>query len=139
MTISLRAVATAIIAVTALSAASPVFAQATHVPQRTTPNYPDPSPSTYSCSDELGHLRRVHAGELVPVRDPSKVWVTPICVDDSMFRNVGNAGALRSAIARNGAMTAALEEKAFTPEDVVGVRMTGPDKVTLYVNRDDRY
>jgi hypothetical protein len=98
------------------------------------PDIPEPAPSTYSCTDELGYLRRVHASELAPVKDPTQVWVTPICEnEDSAFRTVGNAGKLRTAIAANQAMEAALEDKAFGPDDVVGVRMTGPDTVILYV------
>lgn len=116
-----------------LASASAAYAQVPGGPPRTT--VPDPKPTTtYSCTDELGHLRRVHVEELAPVQDPGNVWVTPICVDDTVFRTAGNAGALRTAIASNRAMEAALEDKAFGPDDVVGVRMTALDKVILYVN-----
>ena len=99
------------------------------------PSVPEPTPSTtYSCSDELGYLRRVHAAELGGVQDPTQVWVTPICVGDNMFRTDGNAGALRSTIADSDIMMAALDAANFKPEDVVGVRMMGPATVALYVN-----
>ncbi|HEV7276091.1 MAG TPA: hypothetical protein VGN80_07385 [Devosiaceae bacterium] len=133
----------AVLAALASAPAFPAFAQVPLDPDRgdtpTTygsPEDPESSTSTYSCSDELGYLRRVYAGELAPVQDPTQVWVTPICVGDSMFRTDGNAGSIRSAIASNDAMLEALQRKAFTPENVVGVRMIGEDKVTLYVHPD---
>jgi hypothetical protein len=126
---------TATVFAAALASASAAIAQV----GAKVPGGPDhPAPSTYSCSEELGHLRRVHVGELAAVQDPTRVWVTPICVGDRMFRSDGNAGALRSAIAANDAMAAALEAGAFTPDDVVGVRMIGEDTVTLYVHPLDR-
>lgn len=135
-----------IIAATALAilALAPIAAATTSAQAQQQPTYripdkdPDPKPrqsSTYSCTDELGYLRRVHAGELAPVKDWTKVWVNPICVtEDSMFRTAGNAGKLRAAIAANAAMQKALKEKAFGPDDVVGIRMTGVDKLILYVH-----
>ncbi len=120
-----------------LVAASAAHAQSPTVPGATVPGGPDipePAPSTYSCTDELGYLRRVRASELAPVKDSTKVWVTPICEnEDSTFRTAGNAGKLRTAIAANRAMQKALKEKAFGPDDVVGVRMTGTDTLILYV------
>ena len=114
-----------------LTAASAAHAQAT-IPGG--PSIPEPAPSTYSCSEGLGHLRRVHAAELGGVQDPARVWVTPICLGDNMFRTDGNAGALRGAIAGSQVMLVALEASAFRPEDVVGVRMIDAGTVTLYVN-----
>ena len=51
------------------------------------------------------------------------------------MRNDGNAGALRGAIAHNDALMAALDLRAYEPEDVVGVRMTGDESVILYVHQ----
>ena len=105
--------------------------------QSTTPNNPDdPAPvSTYSCTEALGHLRRVYPEEIAAVDHPTKVWVTPICInEDSVFRSDGNAGSLRAAIAANPAIQQALAEQSFGPEDVVGVRMTGPDTGNILVH-----
>jgi hypothetical protein len=116
--------------------ASPASAQ-WGAPGTTTPNNPEtPEPATeQSCTEALGHLRRVYASELVPVAESHKVWVTPICMDeDSVFRTAGNAGTLRMAIASNPATRKALQVKNFHPEDVVGVRMTARDVVILYVH-----
>lgn len=131
-----KLLSTTLFAAFTLAAASAAYAQAA-IPTTTVPGGPDlpqPAPSTYSCSDELGYLRRVHTAELAGVQDPSRVWVTPICVGDNMFRTEGNAGALRGAIANSKVLSAALDAKTFRPEDVVGVRMIDARTVTLYVN-----
>lgn len=91
--------------------------------------------STYSCGDDLGHLRRVFPQEIQSVYDEDRVSVLPICEGEDVgsLRSTGNAGALRKHIAQNEAMVVALGDRDFEPEDVVGVRMTGKDKVILYV------
>lgn len=99
----------------------------------TTPNY---SPSTYSCHNQLGFLRRVYEEQLDQIDDPNRVGVTPVCLGEDFgdIRNEGNAGALRASIAGNEAVLLALRGKSFRPEDVVGVRMTGKDAVLIYVH-----
>lgn len=133
----IAATALAILALAPIAAATSAHAQNLVRVVPTTPNYPDydPKPSVdTSCTDELGYLRRVYAKELAPVKDWTQVWVTPICEnEDSVFRTAGNAGKLRSAIAANSAMQKALKAKTFGPDDVVGIRMTGPDTTILYV------
>lgn len=128
----------AALALSPVAVTTPVFAQFLAAPPPVNvpggpSNYPRHA-DTYDCSDQLGYLRRVYTSELDAVRDYTQVWVTPICAGDHVFRSEGNAGALRGAIADNEAMLIALGEQAFRPEDVVGVRMTGEDKVTLYVS-----
>jgi hypothetical protein len=51
------------------------------------------------------------------------------------MRSDGNVGTLRQIIASNDAMTQALWSKSYRSEDVVGIRMTGPETVLLYVYR----
>lgn len=101
-----------------------------------TPNDPEPAVSTYSCRNELGYLRRVYEDELDQVEDANRVWVTPVCMgeDFGLIRNEGNAGALRAGIADSEAMMRALRQKAFGPDDVVGIRMIREDTVILYVH-----
>jgi hypothetical protein len=132
----IAATALAVLALAPIAAATSAYAQWQPPTHRIPGNDPDPRrSSTYSCADELGYLRRVHASELAPVADWTQVWVTPICENgDSMFRTAGNAGKLRMAIAANSAMQKALKDKAFGPEDVVGIRMTGIDTLILYVH-----
>ena len=135
----IAATALAVLALAPITTATSVQAQFAAAPGQSTripDNYPEPAPATtYSCTEELGHLRRVYSSELAAIDDPGKVWVTPICVTlDRVFRTDGNAGSLRAAIASNPAIRQALEGKAFRPEDVVGVRMTGKDKGTIYVH-----
>ena len=130
----IAAAALAVLALAPIATATSVQAQQTRT---STPNYPDdPGPvSTYSCTEALGHLRRVYPEEIAAVDHPTKVWVTPICVnEDSVFRTDGNAGSLRAAIAANPAIQQALAEQSFGPEDVVGVRMTGPDTGNILVH-----
>ena len=104
----------------------------THVPQR----HPKPQVTTYRCEEQLGHLRRVFEEELKQVREANHVGIVTVCMgeDFGMMRSAGNAGALRSGIANNPALRQALADKAFRPDDVVGIRMTGDDKVLLYVH-----
>src|SRR5688572_29208096 len=80
---------------------------------------------TYSCTDQLGYLRRVYEDQLEVIDNPNHVSIMPICIgeDYGVFRNDGNAGALRSVIADNEAMTKALFLKNFGSDDVIGVRM----------------
>lgn len=111
-------------------------ALAQRLPCTAGPNCPGGSTeSTAHCSDELGYLRRVYEEELDVIDDSDLVSVVPICIHESygVFRADGNAGALRSVIADNDAMLEALLDKDFLPDDVVGVRMTGPQTVILYV------
>jgi hypothetical protein len=93
--------------------------------------------STYTCSNELGLLRRVYEEQLDGIESPLAVSVVPVCLgeDYGLMRTDGNAGALRQAIASNDAMVDALDDKNFLSDDVVGVRMTGEDKVILYVHQ----
>lgn len=92
--------------------------------------------TTYRCTDQLGYLRRVYEDELEVIDNPDYVSIFPICSTESygIFRTEGNAGSLREAIADNDAMTEALFLKNFGPEDVVGVRMTGPASLILFVH-----
>ncbi len=86
------------------------------------------------CTAPLGHLRRVYKEEIEEINNPALVSVVPICVgSDGMFRNDGNAGTLRLAIADNEAMTEALFRKNFGSDDVVGIRVIDDEKVILYV------
>ncbi|HEV7276309.1 MAG TPA: hypothetical protein VGN80_08480 [Devosiaceae bacterium] len=132
----IAATALAVLALAPIATATSVQAQQQPPTHRIPTPDPDPAPATtYSCTEELGHLRRVYATELAAIDHPNKVWVTPICVNlDSVFRTDGNAGSLRAAIAANPAIQYALAAKDFRPEDVVGVRMTGEDKGTIYVH-----
>jgi hypothetical protein len=97
---------------------------------------PQPSGSTYDCTTDLGHLRRVYEEELEGIENPNRVSVVPVCAGESygVMRSAGNAGALRQAVADNDAMTEALFLKNFVSDDVVGIRMTGIDSVILYVS-----
>lgn len=104
-------------------------------------NNPGGGASTYSCTEPLGHLRRVYREELEEISNPNHVSIMPICVGESygVFRNDGNAGSLRTVIAENDAMTKALFRKNFGSDDVVGIRIIGESKVILYVHPFHHY
>jgi hypothetical protein len=93
--------------------------------------------STYSCTNDLGLLRRVYEEQLDAIDNPLHVSVVPVCMgeDYGVMLTDGNAGALRQAIASNDAIVDALGDRNFLSEDVVGVRMTGDDTVILYVHQ----
>ena len=86
------------------------------------------------CTAPLGHLRRVYEEELEAIDNPVNVTIVPICLgEDGMFRNDGNAGTLRLAIADNEALMEALFRGNFGSDDVVGIRLVDDDKAIVYV------
>lgn len=90
--------------------------------------------STYGCGNDLGYLRRVYPEQIGALDFGARVSIAPVCEDgDRSLRNAGNAGALRKQIAETPVLVAALADKAFHAEDVVGVRMIGDNTVILYV------
>jgi hypothetical protein len=130
---SLLAITLAASALMALAGPALAYNKPTY-PER--PRVPVSAPSTYSCANELGHLRRVYEDQLDFVTDSQDVSIVPVCLgeDYGVMRNDGNAGALRQHIAYNDAMLEALAAANFLSDDVVGVRMTGDDSVILYVH-----
>ena len=79
--------------------------------------------------------------ELEAIINPNDVSIVPVCMgeDYGVFRNDGNAGALRGVIADNEAIMEALFLKNFGDEDVIGIRMTDDNKATLFVHPFDTY
>lgn len=126
--------------VTAVTVFTTVTASfAATIPPNRDPKHPRPSfgvDSTYHCGGELGYLKRVHADQLEGIFDPQDVSIVTVCENDDygLMRSEGNAGALRTQIAQNSAMADALQAANFGADDVVGIRMTGEDKVILYVH-----
>lgn len=87
------------------------------------------------CNDHLGHLKRVLPADVAGIDDRRRVWVTEFCPGSSVMTTDGNAAPLRSAIADNDALVAALRQKGFAPDDVFAVQMMGEDTINLYVHR----
>jgi hypothetical protein len=131
MKTTLTVLATLTVALTTLS---PAFAAQWKPDQR----HPRPTAdvSTYHCGNELGYLKRVYEEELDEVTDVEDVSIVPVCENEDygLMRSDGNAGAIRTHIADNDAMTEALDFANYRADDVVGVRMTGDDTVILYVH-----
>ena len=98
------------------------------------PGRPGGGDSYDECTAPLTHLRRVYEEELGAIDNPVNVTIVPICLGaDGMFRNDGNAGTLRLAIADNEALMEALFRGNFGSDDVVGIRLVGDDKAIVYV------
>lgn len=128
--------ATAAVALTALAA--PAFALSIRPPLDNGPsNYPDRKPrqeSTYDCSAQYGHLKRVLPAQVAGIDDSYRVWVTPVCVGGELMRAEGNAAHLRTTISDNEVLTEALFRKNFGPDNVFAVKMMGDDTINLYVH-----
>lgn len=87
------------------------------------------------CDDYLGLLKRVTPADIEGVTEKQRVWVTEYCPGRSVLRTEGNAASVRSAIADNEALVAALRQKGYSVGDVFAVKMMGDDTVNLYVHR----
>ncbi|RYE48194.1 MAG: hypothetical protein EOP24_07235 [Hyphomicrobiales bacterium] len=87
------------------------------------------------CDDYLGVLKRVTPDDIAGVTEQQRVWVTEYCPGRSVLRTEGNAASVRSAIADNEALAAALRQKGYSAADVFAVKMMGDDTVNLYVHR----
>ncbi len=127
--IALVAVATL---VTSLTAVLPATAMVLPAPK------PHNQTTTVNCSEQFGYMPRVFAADIAAVDDGDHVWVTEVCSGDDMMRSEGNAGAIRGAIADNDVLVAALDDKAFTADDVFAVRKMGNGTINLYVHHFGR-
>ena len=128
--------AMAALAVATLTSASvlPALAQSTDCPrQRCGHENNEPS-----CSDQLGHLKRVFPAEVLGVDNHYRVWVTELCPASELMRSDGNAAYLRTSIAQNDVLLDMLGEKGFHYDDVFAVKMMGDDTISLYVHHFDR-
>ena len=123
--------ATAAVALTALAA--PALAQS----KRDYDNYRKPRgelASSYDCSSQFGHFKRVLPVQVAGIDDGYRIWVTPVCMGSDLLRNEGNAAYLRPTIADNEVLVEALFDKNFGPDDVFAVKMMGDDTINLYVH-----
>ena len=105
--------------------------------QQTKPVAP---PNAGNCADEMGHMRRVKASDIEAIRG-NDVWLIPICEElhltgrgdyGALFVN-GNVDRLRTPIARNATLMAALKAKGYDQNDVVSLRFGGNNGIVLYV------
>ncbi|MDB5542290.1 MAG: hypothetical protein JWQ89_4017 [Devosia sp.] len=98
----------------------------------------DNSSATSQCGDELGHLKRVFPADVLDIDNGYRVWITEICPTSDLMRSDGNAAYLRTAIADNGVLVEALEQKGYFSDDVFAVKMMGDDTIGLYVHHFGR-
>lgn len=101
------------------------------------PNNPPPAAENdQPCEYGMGYLKRISVQQVGGIDEDWRVWVRPICEDSphAPVRNMGNATQLIGAIGRNDVLEAALDEKHYQADDVVGVQMTKGNRVTLWVH-----
>lgn len=103
-----------------------------------TPNSPKPQTSSHEppCEYGMGYLPRVSAKEVRGIDEGWRVWVRPVCENSphAPVRNMGNATQLIGTIGRNDTLEAALDDQRYLADDVVGVRLTKGNRVTLWVH-----
>jgi hypothetical protein len=105
--------------------------------QAVKPNYNPPSGgSEPPCEYGMGYLKRISVPQLGQVDEEWKVWIRPVCENSphAPVRNMGNATQLIGAIGRNEVLVAALDEKHYLADDVVGVELTKGQRVVLWVH-----
>jgi len=100
------------------------------------PNNPPAAENDQPCEYGMGYLKRISVQQVGGIDDDWRVWVRPVCEDSphAPVRNMGNATQLIGAIGRNDVLEAALDEKHYQADDVVGVQMTKGNRVTLWVH-----
>jgi hypothetical protein len=100
------------------------------------------SSSNTDCTGEMGFLRSYKVGQVRNV-DDARVYIQPICQETSLNGRddvgalfvEGNVGGLRGTIGENETLSAALWEKDYSSDDVVGIRLNNEDQVILYVHK----
>lgn len=107
-------------------------------------NYPAPSSAPTNCDEMVGHMRSVKRADIDAIRG-NRVGLQPICEDltvvgkneyGSIFAN-GNVNHLRTPIARNATLMAALSAKGYDENDVVSLRFGAQGSIILYVLQRD--
>lgn len=124
-----------------LTSVAPSFAQAAAPGS----NYPPQSTgSEYDCAAAMGHMRSVKKADIDAIRG-NRVALLPVCEDltvagknvyGQLFVN-GNVDRLRTPIARNGTLMAALTAKGYDENDVVSLRFGANGTIILYVHQRD--
>lgn len=128
------AIALALAVALASPATSAPFANnnITYVPNNPTPSTGSEPPCEYG----MGSLKRISTKQIRQVDDDWRVWVRPICEysPHAPVRNMGNATQLIGAIGRNEVLDAALDDKHYLADDVVGVELNKGQRVVLWVH-----
>jgi hypothetical protein len=100
------------------------------------PNHQPSVENDQPCEYGMGYLKRISVQQVGGIDDDWRVWVRPVCEDSphAPVRNMGNATQLIGAIGRNDVLEAALDEKHYQADDVVGVQLSKGNRVTLWVH-----
>ncbi len=85
------------------------------------------------CDAQIGELKQVTARQIKGINGRDTVQVVPVCVDKNLIEQQQGVENLRSAIAGNGKMGAALGQQGYSAEHVVGV-VIGRTQAVLYVH-----
>ena len=106
------------------------------------PNYPPGGPNNPPgnheppCEYDMGYLKPVTVKQVGGIDEAWRVWIRPVCErsPNAPVRNMGNATQLIGAIGRNEVLEAALDDKDFLADDVVGVQLTKGQRAILWVH-----
>ena len=85
------------------------------------------------CDAQIGDLKKVTAKQVKSIAGRDDVQVVPVCVEMNLIEQQQGVENLRTAIARNGNMDAALDETSYGADDVVGL-VVGRAAAVLYVH-----
>jgi len=85
------------------------------------------------CDAQIGDLKKVTAKQVRSIAGRDDVQVVPVCVEKNLIEQQQGVENLRTAIAQNGNMDAALDSTGYTADDVVGL-VVGRKAAVLYVH-----
>lgn len=85
------------------------------------------------CDAQIGDLKKVTAKQIKGISGRDEVQVVAVCVDKNLVEQQQGVENIRSAIAQNDNMDAALGQQGLGADDVVGV-VVGRTQAVLYVH-----
>jgi hypothetical protein len=85
------------------------------------------------CDAQIGDLKKVTAKQVKGISGRDDVQVVPVCLEKNLIEQQQGVENLRTAIAQNDNMDAALDETGYVADDVVGL-VVGRTAAVLYVH-----
>lgn len=85
------------------------------------------------CDAQIGDLKKVTARQVKSISGRDDVQVVPVCVEMNLIEQQKGVENLRTAIAQNDNMGAALDDTGYGADDVVGL-VVGRTAAVLYVH-----
>ena len=85
------------------------------------------------CDAQIGDLKKVSAKQVRSITGRDDVQVVPVCAEKNLIEQQQGVENLRTAVANNDKMDAALDQTGYTADDVVGL-VVGRTQAVLYVH-----